>query len=669
MPTIIDSLVVKLKLDSGDFDQKKIDVDKGLKKTGEESDKLKDKIKKANKDNTEGFKNTASALTKFLAILGGTVAIKRFITDTIESTAALDRFSKNLGSNIETVSAFSNAAEVAGGSATGLQGTLSMLSKAQTELALTGQSSLIPYFAALGVSMTDAYGKALPANELLLNIGEALMKKTPNRQAAFNMGQMMGIDEGTLNLILRDRKEVEALLRQQKEYAETMKKLAPDATKLNRLMIESKQAFSLLGMELLRNAMPAIEKLFDAFSKLGAWMGQNKEFIKDLLTIIAIGLAGVAAATIPINLTAVAVTGLAAAIALLWQDYQTWKRGGESFIDWAKWEPGFKTATNAIKTLRDMIEDLIYRTIAAGDFFDALWSGDTKRAKFAAKELVEGTRKTYGEEEIPGGKRKIKTLNKPGSITSTQSETVNSKAKAVEVDQEKKAVDFFMSKGWTKEQSVGLAANIRRESAFDPNAIGDQGKAYGLAQWHPDRQAEFKKLFGKDIKGSSLEDQLAFMHHELTAGKESQAGAKLKGAKTAQESAEVVARYYERPKDTEVEAAKRGQIAIDILRRQGPISYAARREEAGIAPIVQVSPVVPKAFSGIPGASVAAQGAGALKQTMAAPAITQEVSKTVETHIGEVKVYTAETDATGIVKDIRKSLDYVFTSQANYGLF
>jgi hypothetical protein len=40
----------------------------------------------------------------------------------------------------------------------------------------------------------------------------------------------------------------------------------------------------------------------------------------------------------------------------------------------------------------------------------------------------------------------------------------------------------------------------------------------------------------------------------------------------------------------------------------------------------------------------------------------------VETHIGEIKVYTAATDANGIAKDMGKSMDYLFTSQANYGL-
>ena len=100
-----------------------------------------------------------------------------------------------------------------------------------------------------------------------------------------------------------------------------------------------------------------------------------------------------AAATIPINLTVAAVLALAAAIAALYQDYQTWKRGGESLIDWGKWEPGMKKAGDAIKWLRDMLGDMVYRAIAAADVLAAVFNRDWERAKFAAKEFWNGNGK------------------------------------------------------------------------------------------------------------------------------------------------------------------------------------------------------------------------------------------------------------------------------------
>lgn len=737
MATIIDSLLVKLGLDTSEFDAGKRKVDKNLKDTGNEAEKAGAKVKKAGKDGAASFNEVAKSAAKFLAIIGGTMAVKRFIEQTVESNAALDRLSKNLNESVSTISAWSNAAELAGGSAEGLQGTMDMLSKSQTDLQLTGQSGLIPYFSALGISLADVNGKARPVNDILLDLSDRFSKM--DRTTANNMGRMMGIDQGTMNLLLKGRSEVEMMIKRQKEYGAVSKQQAEEASRLSRAITEGKQSFQAFGRELLSAATPAIEKLFSVMAEFGAWMRENKEFVQTFLTIIAVGLGAIAAATIPINLTVAAVVALAAAIALLWQDYQTWKRGGDSFIDWGKWEPGFKKAGEAIKWLKGLMEDMVYRAIAAADVLAAVWERDWKRAKFAADEFMNGNGKKYGEKEPeaptagPGATPKPATS---GTVNST------SKSPAGGSDQERAAMDYFMKQGWTKEQAAGLAANIKRESAFRPDAIGDNGKAYGIAQWHPDRQAEFQKKFGKPIQGSTMDEQLAFMHHELTQGKEKGAGDKLRQAKSAEDAAAAVSKYYERPADKEGEAAKRGQLAAAMMKNDAPVQqakapvaaaveqYQAKAEAAGVAPkpndITQGGRVEymdlgdgvvgkkdkesgvfeaadeaeSKAFyaqnakkykeelarandpntykskdaatggiNGIPGASMAAQGAGAGQVAQAnAAAAPQAGNKSVETTIGEVKVYTNAQDADGIAKDMGKSLDFLFTSQANYGL-
>lgn len=612
MATIIDSLLVTLGLDSSGFAAGKSKVDKGLKETGNEAEKAGAKLKKTGKDGAEGFETVAKSAAKFLALIGGTMAVKRFIEQTVESSAALDRLSKNLGDAANNVSAWSNAAELAGGTAEGLQGSLDMLSKAQTELQLTGQSGLVPYFSALGVSLADVNGKARPVTDILLDLSDRFSRM--DRTTANNMGRMMGLDQGTMNLLLKGRSEVELMIRRQKEYGAVTKQQAEEASRLKQAMTESRQSFEAWGRELLSKATPALEWLFSVFSDFGAWTRDNQEVVQTFLTIIAVGLGAIAAATIPINLTIEAVTALAAAIALLYQDYQTWKRGGDSFIDWAKWEPGFRAAGDGIRWLKDLLGDLIYRAIAAADVLKAVFERDWERAKFAAGEFWNGNGKTYGDKSPEGPPSAPAPAAKPSAGGS----------------QDQAAMSYFQSQGWTKEQAAGLVANIKRESAMNPGAVGDNGKAYGIAQWHPDRQAEFQKLFGKSMKGSTLEEQLAFMQYELTKGRESGAGDRLRQTSTASDAAAAVSRYYERPSDREGEAARRGQMATALL-------------------------------GGVPGASMVAQGNAV---AAAAP-----VSKSVETHIGEVKVYSAATDADGIAKDMDKSLDYLFASQANYGMF
>jgi murein DD-endopeptidase MepM/ murein hydrolase activator NlpD len=113
----------------------------------------------------------------------------------------------------------------------------------------------------------------------------------------------------------------------------------------------------------------------------------------------------------------------------------------------------------------------------------------------------------------------------------------------------KKAMEYFMGQGLTREQAAGLVGNLQAESfaRLDHTAVGDGGKAYGIAQWHPDRQANFKRAFGKDIRQSTFEEQLAFVMWEFN-NTEKPAFSRLKAATSPEEAAAAVNRYYERSK-------------------------------------------------------------------------------------------------------------------------
>ena len=109
------------------------------------------------------------------------------------------------------------------------------------------------------------------------------------------------------------------------------------------------------------------------------------------------------------------------------------------------------------------------------------------------------------------------------------------------------ALDYFMQQGWSQEQAAGLVANLQAESTpnINPAAWNPGEKAYGIAQWRGSRQQDFANAMRKSIEGSSLQDQLEFVQHELN-NKEANAGQRLKSAKTAEDAAAIVDQYYER---------------------------------------------------------------------------------------------------------------------------
>lgn len=109
------------------------------------------------------------------------------------------------------------------------------------------------------------------------------------------------------------------------------------------------------------------------------------------------------------------------------------------------------------------------------------------------------------------------------------------------------AMQYFQSQGWTKEQAAGIVGNLQAESSknLKTNSVGDGGKAYGIAQWHPDRQKTFAQVMGKDIRQSTFKEQLAFVNWELNNSERS-AGDELRQAKSPEEAAAIVDRSYER---------------------------------------------------------------------------------------------------------------------------
>lgn len=129
------------------------------------------------------------------------------------------------------------------------------------------------------------------------------------------------------------------------------------------------------------------------------------------------------------------------------------------------------------------------------------------------------------------------------------------------------AGDQFQKAGWSANQTKGLLSNIQAESSFNPFNVGDSGKAFGLGQWHADRQAMYAKLYGHTMQSvkdprQALREQLGFIQWELTHT-EKKAGDRLRQALTAYDAGRIVSRDYERPA-SRAEDLRRGRTAENV---------------------------------------------------------------------------------------------------------
>lgn len=177
----------------------------------------------------------------------------------------------------------------------------------------------------------------------------------------------------------------------------------------------------------------------------------------------------------------------------------------------------------------------------AEKIYDMLDSGDVSHLTDLTKKQVEREKQNF-------------------KSSSSQTASGNTKISSTQLKQAKSDVGSLEKLGLNKANAEGIAANIQAESGGDIHAIGDNGEAYGLLQWHKDRQANFKKLFGHDIQHSTRDEQLQFIAYELKHG-EKKTGNLLKDNTSAGMAAAIFSTYDERPADIVKEANARSRFA------------------------------------------------------------------------------------------------------------
>lgn len=282
MATVIDQLVVKLSLDDVEFQKGEKRVAAGLTDTKKKTENVGKNIAADGKKGAEFFGQLEKAALKFFAVLTTGRGLADFTRTVIATGAAFDRASKNLGVGADTLSRWAGAVRQSGGTTESFLGTMQGLSQSLTELKLTGNTGILPYLQALGVSVADTNGKAKPLEQILGDIGEKL-NALPNRQDAFNIGRNLGIDDGTINLLLKGRTEVERLLASQKAYSAADAESARKAQErwegvqlrieriTQKLVIDLIPAFERLSdkmEELANTSVPVLREIFDWIDKI-----------------------------------------------------------------------------------------------------------------------------------------------------------------------------------------------------------------------------------------------------------------------------------------------------------------------------------------------------------------------------------------------------------------
>ncbi|CAM6480951.1 TPA: lytic transglycosylase [Escherichia coli] len=356
-----------------------------------------------------GFKVDEAGARKFDAVVAGTTlkaielgvkveaAALSVVAFTAKIASGLDDLywaSQRTGATVEGIKQIGYAVSQVGGSVDGARGSLENLARF-----MRNNPGAEGFLNRLGVQTRDASGNMRDMATIFTGVGQRLSSMPYYR--ANQYAQMLGLDENTLMAMRRGIGQFSG------EYTAMAKAIDYNAdvaavssnkfmTSLRSFGLMAGMARDKIGSSLADGLAGSLDRLrrqiLENFPKIeGAITGTVKGILwagemvgRVIYRLIQLGqgisdwwdsldkqsqqlfelIGALTAAWWMLNRAMLAspitwVLGLAAAIALLWEDYQTWKEGGDSLIDWGKWKPEVDAALKMVRDLKTTVNDLV----------------------------------------------------------------------------------------------------------------------------------------------------------------------------------------------------------------------------------------------------------------------------------------------------------------------
>ncbi len=314
--------------------------------------------------------------------------------------------SQRTKASAKNILSFGYAAERMGGSVEGMTGAIEALKKFERSQP-HGRSWIEQ---SLGVNLRNAHGGALDTADQLERIGKALgaMHDQPR---ALQYASTLGIPYRELLVLERG---ISAKERMAKSIFKAMGYHPDAAAKASHAFMNQFAKFELMGSALKGEITEDLSKAIGPqLKKLAAWIAPHMKTIVHWISeagvfVVQLGkdfahlaeviwhgyedmspsfkrmlkwILGISAALMLVN--AEPVLSLGAAFVWLWNDYEKWKKGGKSVIDWKRWQPEIAWAKKSIKELIHWITTIDWSHVRNNvvtmvkDFeglADAIWS-------------------------------------------------------------------------------------------------------------------------------------------------------------------------------------------------------------------------------------------------------------------------------------------------------
>jgi muramidase (phage lysozyme) len=231
MPTVVDSLIVTLGLDSDNFTKGQKQAAEALLKTKNQASRTAKEMQSDGAKAAEFFSSIKVEALSLIGVLVGANGIKAFIGDTTKSLADMGRSATNIGVAVPVLAAFRDAVQLNGGSADAATASFQNLTDQMEHLKTYGNSPLLPFLTTIGADRGD---DAMATYMKFVKYAQDHAGDVP----LINLvGHGLGLDQGSINEARRGLAQVRA------DFAKAFALDAPDqgmtdrATELQRALI------------------------------------------------------------------------------------------------------------------------------------------------------------------------------------------------------------------------------------------------------------------------------------------------------------------------------------------------------------------------------------------------------------------------------------------------
>ncbi|MFT8417394.1 MAG: phage tail tip lysozyme [Acetobacter sp.] len=452
--------------------------------------------------------------------------------------------------------ALRNAARLSGGSADAMSGALGQLSTQKWEAVNGFAPEAAAQFQALGISMEEL--KKLSPEQLFDRIATKIRAiKDPAAQSIAALKLFGEAGQGLLPVFQQTAQEYQQNIRLAERYGVMNQKGADAAARMQNSQRQLSLAVEGFGYSVAEAVEPAITPVLQ---QMAEWIAANRQwisqdiagYVRQLVNWLKNGgwdeikgkisglLQTISSVVDRLGGWESAAKDAAIALAVLW---------GAPVLT------GILSVTTALLGVVGAMKTIIG---LKGGLAGALAGGGAYVADEALKKYdPNDSLGAWIDKTIPGASAIDNAASYLGLGRSyeqqKQAQAAIDQASAANKESARGVQQFFMRNGYSSAQAAGLVANLAQEDgSFDPGKVGDSGTAYGIAQWHKDRQDDFRRVMGRDIHGSSREDQLKFMQWELDH-QSYLGGDEIRHARTASQAAALASVNYFRPGRTQAD--------------------------------------------------------------------------------------------------------------------